>query len=536
MDSESTADCLQGVGKRSSSAGVRKVVQICLWLVAMLPVSAKELNPDTVAILYNSAVPESRDLAETFRKARNIPEDNLIGLEMPAAQNISREDYIGKIQNPLRSEFDKRSWWSRGKDANGVLLPTSNDIRVLVLMKGIPLKILPAPLPEGFKVPEDDPVAGRNEASVDSELAMFGVEGVPMQGVLKNAFFDSEKRISESAVPFLVLTCRIDAPTFDTCKHMIQDALDAEKTGLWGRAYVDIANKYPQGDEWLNAIVIANRSAGIPTSVDRFDDTLPMNYPMMDASLYYGWYDWNLSGPFLNPAFRFRKGAVAMHLHSFSADQLSDPAKNWSAGLLEKGAAVTIGNVFEPYLGLTHYFEILHKRLLAGHTWVEACWMSIPVTSWQGVILGDPFYRPFLHLDNTGEMIAEDKDFRALRAAAMKWPSDTATRQKQLMGAAVRMKSGVVAEAVGLEAVEAGRMVEGALWFRSAEESYSSPQDKLRQRLNVAAIERREGRKDLAIRDLKLIREAYGTLPEVTAAKAWLDILDPPAPPPATPK
>lgn len=529
-------DGLQGSAERSSFAGVRRIIRICLWLVAVLPVSAKELDPHSVAVLYNSAVPESKQLADTFREARNIPEGNLIGLEMPVAQEISREDYITKIQNPLRAEFDKRSWWSRGKDASGVLLPTSNDMRVLVLMKGVPLKIQPAPLPEGFKVPENDPIAGRNEASVDSELAMFGAEGLPIQGVLKNAFFGSEKPISESAFPFLILTSRIDGASFATCERMIQDALEVEKTGLWGMAYVDIANKFPQGDEWLNAIVIENRNAGIPTVVDRFDDTLPMNYPMTDAALYYGWYDWNLSGPFLNPAFKFRKGAVAMHLHSFSADQLQDPMKNWSAGLLEKGAAATIGNVYEPYLGLTHYFEILHKRLLAGHTWVEACWMSIPVASWQGITLGDPFYRPFLHLDNTGKMAAGDNDFRALRAAAMKWPSDSATRQKQLMGAAVRMKSGIVSEAIALEAVEGGRMAEGALWFRNAEEHYQVPQDKLRQRLNLAAIERKEGRKDLAIRDLKAIGETYGSLPEATAAKGWLDILDPPAPPPATPK
>ena len=79
-------------------------------------------------------------------------------------------------------------------------------------------------------------------------------------------------------------------------------------------------------------------------------------------------------------------------------------------------------------------------------------------------------------------------------------------------------------------------MAEGALWFRNAEENYQVPQDKLRQRLNLAAIERKEGRKDLAIRDLRAIADAYGSLPEATAAKGWLDILDPPAPPPATPK
>ncbi len=502
---------------------------------AVLPSPAKEINPDTVVVLYNSAVPESKKLAETYRKARNIPEDNLIGLEMPAVQDIPRTDYISKIQDPLRAEFEKRAWWSRGKDANGMLLPTSNDMRVMVVMKGVPLKIQPAPVPKGFKPPANDPIAARNEASVDSELAMFGLEGMPSEGVLKNAFFQSEKPISETSFPFLILTARIDAPSFATCERMITDAIEAEKNGLWGRAYVDIANKFPQGDEWLNGVVTANRSAGIPTVTDRFNDTLPMNYPMTDASLYYGWYDWNLSGPFLNPDFRFRKGAVAMHLHSFSADQLADPAKNWSAGLLEKGAAVTIGNVYEPYLGLTHYFDILHKRLLDGHTWVEACWMAMPVASWQGIVLGDPLYRPFLHLDGSGEMMPEDNDYRALRAAALKWPGDSATRQKQLMAAALRMKSGIVCEAVALEAGESGKSAEASLWFRNAEEHYTVQQDKLRQRLNLVAVARKDGHKDLAVRDLKAIAGAYGTLPEARAAKGWLDILDPPAPPHATP-
>ena len=49
-------------------------------------------------------------------------------------------------------------------------------------------------------------------------------------------------------------------------------------------AYVDIANKFPQGDQWLEAVVKANAEAGIPTVVDRFNDTLPKNYPMTEAA------------------------------------------------------------------------------------------------------------------------------------------------------------------------------------------------------------------------------------------------------------
>lgn len=514
----------------------KAVFLLVLWGCAALSAMGKEIRPDSVAILYNIAAPDSKKLAETYSKARGIPEDNIIGLDMPVTADISREDYISKIQNPLRAEFDRNSWWSRAKDASGVLLPSANDIKVLVIMKGVPLRILAAPLPEGFKVPENDPIAGRNEASVDSELAMFGVEGVPSQGVLKNVYFQNDKPISEARFPFLVLTARIDGASFETCERMIRDAVEAEKTGLWGKAYVDIANKFPQGDEWLNGVVTANLAAGIPTVVDRFNDTLPLNYPMTDAALYYGWYDANLSGPFLNPEFRFRKGAVALHIHSFSAEQLADPMRNWSAGLLEKGAAVTVGNVFEPYLGLTNHFDILHKRLLEGHSWVEACWISMPVASWQGVVLGDPLYRPFLHLDGSGEIAPADNDYRALRAARLKWSGDSEERKKQLIRAAERMQSGIISEAIGLEAVEAGRGGEAEVWFGSAKKQYKDKADQLRQDFQIAATHRAADRKNVAVNLMKTIERDYAGTPGVSAAKAWLDILDPPPPPPATPK
>jgi uncharacterized protein (TIGR03790 family) len=80
-------------------------------------------------------------------------------------------------------------------------------------------------------------------------------------------------------LPFLILTARIDAASHATCERMIRDAIEAEKTGLWGMAYVDIANKFPQGDQWLETVV-SETPAGIPTVVDRFNDTLPKNYPM----------------------------------------------------------------------------------------------------------------------------------------------------------------------------------------------------------------------------------------------------------------
>jgi len=517
---------------------MRMVAMLMAW-VGLLPVIRAGIPVASVALLYNSADAESRELAMFYQKARSIPSENLIGLDLPKAKDITRQQYEDTLQNPLREIFDDRRWWSRAYDSDkGVTIPVRNQIQVLVTFRGVPLRIKPAPKPEVAEASApQDPVADRDEAAVDSELSMIGVEGVPITGVMQNRFFKSEISHREAKLPFLILTARIDAASKATCERMISDAIAVEKSGLWGRGYIDIANKFPQGDAWLQSIASESAGFGIPTVVDGFNETMPKNYPMLDASIYYGWYDWHVGGPFLNPSFRFRKGAVAVHLHSFSAEQLQDSKKNWCAPLLEKGAAVSVGNVYEPYLHLTHHLEILHQRLLAGHTWVESAWMAMPVCSWQGVLLGDPLYRPFLHRSGSGEILEPDIEFRALRAAVLQWPKSSHERQGQLAHAADRMQSGILAETMGLELTASGRHPEATTWFLRARSFYQNTPDKMRIDFHMIAMDRKSGRKESALKAIRDARMRYGPIPEAEALTPWELLLDPPPPPPkAKPK
>lgn len=532
---------LHDASSEACSPPMKMMAWILLLLTGISASASAAISPRTVVVLYNSAVPESLALAEMYREARGIPEENLIALKMPIAADITREEYEKSILKPLRSEFEQRAWWQRQSDAHGMKMPVVNRMQALVLMKGVPLRIKPAPKPAqkpGEPVPPvnlQNPTLGHDEASVDSELAILGVEGLSVDGALPNQFYKSSKSFEDAKLPFLMLTARIDAPTVATCERMIRDAVEAEKGGLWGMAYIDIANKFPQGDQWLETVVTENSRVGIPSVVDRYADTLPKNYPMNDAAIYYGWYDWNVSGPFLNNRFQFCKGAIAMHLHSFSAEQLTNAAQNWSGALLEKGAAVTIGNVYEPYLHLTHDFGLLHQRLLEGFSWGEACWMAMPATSWQGVVLGDPLYRPFRRLDGSGMKQNREIPYRALRAATMEWGKNPHQRFKQLGLAADRMKNGVLAEALGLDYLAVKDRAAAAKWFRSAQNLYPDEVDQLRQDFHLISIDRSTDRKDLAIRSLRDAQVRYDKIPEADALKAWLDILDPPPPPPADP-
>jgi uncharacterized protein (TIGR03790 family) len=93
--------------------------------------------------------------------------------------------------------------------------------------------------------------------------------------------------------------------------------------------------------------------------------------------------------------FRFRRGAVAYHLQSFSGADIRDPEKHWVGPLLVHGACATAGAVYEPFLGGTPQVDVLVARLLEGYAWGEAAWMAQPQVSWQICFIGDPLYRPF---------------------------------------------------------------------------------------------------------------------------------------------
>jgi uncharacterized protein (TIGR03790 family) len=525
---------LPGMNRATSSIFRTVTVAICcLCPVITFRSHAQDLNPSQVLVIYNKACPDSDKLAELYQVERKIPNDQILGLTLPTASDISREEYDIQLLKPLREHFSAKGWWKRGKDRSGLMRPKENRIRAIVLMRGVPLRIKATPVDPKEKLSAERIMVTSDQASVDSELSLFGIEFPHYKGPVPNDFFGSQNLLSKARSPHLVLVSRIDAPTFEVCKNMISDAVQTETHGLWGRAYVDIANKFPQGDAWLKNIVFQNIKSGIPTVADHFSDTLPSGYPMSDASIYYGWYERNVNGPFLNPSFKFRSGAIAFHIHSFSAEQLTDPNKNWSAALLTRGAAATVGNVYEPFLHNSHHLDILHDRLLRGWTFAEAAAAAMPVHSWQGMVLGDPLYRPFMHFSGTGEILEKDRDFRAIRAASRQWPDDDNLRMKKLELANQKLATGRLAESLANEYLIKKDIPNAQIWFKKARDSYKENSDKLRQDLQLIAIERTRKNDLFAIQLIQSAQKNYGNLPEAEALAKWLDILQKSVPPAA---
>ncbi|TAE89727.1 MAG: TIGR03790 family protein, partial [Verrucomicrobia bacterium] len=222
-------------------------------------------------MLYNSAVPESVALAKSYQKARSIPTVNLIGLEMPDREEITRQEYDDLIRKPLRDEFEKRVWWRLGPAEGNMEVAVENRMQVMVCMRGVPLKIARVvaaeaaekkPAAAGEKPQAEQPFAVANEASVDSELSILSWSGHPLNGPLKNAFYESKQGIEEVSLPYLMLVGRVDGPNYAICERMICDAVATEQHGLWGRAYIDLAQFYPEGEAWLRSCAFQSADAG----------------------------------------------------------------------------------------------------------------------------------------------------------------------------------------------------------------------------------------------------------------------------------
>jgi len=309
-----------------------------------------------------------------------------------------------------------------------------------------------------------------------------------ISGPLQNPYFQSYRAIAEVQNSTVLLVCRLDAPEVATVRRMITDAVETEKSGLWGRAYIDGAHNFTPslgiGDRWLAQARDQLHKAGVPLIYDDTPEIFPNGYPMTDCALYYGWYTDKIAGPFTQPDFQFVPGAVAVHIHSFSASTLHDENSGWAGPLLSKGAAATIGNVYEPYLQLTAHLDVLNDRLLHGFTFAESAYMASPVLSWMSVMVGDPLYRPYaswLQIDVQTQSAKDASAWQMYNEFAGKNAARPAAEFRTLAEkAAVSARNCPMLEDLGSIEARDGDLSAATNDFQQARTCYTKPDDIVR--------------------------------------------------------
>ncbi|MEP6936548.1 MAG: TIGR03790 family protein, partial [Chthoniobacterales bacterium] len=403
----------------------------------------------------------------------------------------------------------------------------ATSIRFVALMKGIPLKIRAVSAPYPGDVPSAGPVSTRTEASVDSELAVLGLFSPQISGAVPATYFQSYRPILNFDNAATLLVCRLDAPSAATVRRMITDSVETERNGLWGRAFVDAAQNKSGGleigDHWLAEITAQLHKTGVPVIYDDAPETFPDGYPITDCALYYGWYSPNVNGAFASPTFRFRPGAVAVHIHSYSAATLRDPDAHWVGPLLTRGAAASVGNVYEPYLQLTTHLDILNDRLLHGFTLAESAYMATQAVSWMTVIVGDPLYRPYaswLQLERTPEAARLSSDWKMYHEFAVK---DAGRAVPEFRAAARQIawrgRNAPMLEDLGLAEARDGNFSKATSCFGEARTLYSTRDDILRVVLEEANAWIKQGRTKRALDLLRGVNRIVADAPSAPLLK-----------------
>ncbi|CAI8263248.1 MAG: Uncharacterised protein [Opitutia bacterium UBA7350] len=394
-----------------------------LWLVPLVPLFlANAGEPKRLIILANSASGDSLSLARFYAEKRSVPKSNIIALPMPLEETISVEEYVERIHNPLLEVLLERGLISGGKastkDAYGRnwLRVGIHDVGYLVPVYGVPLRISnddERMAPDGGKM-----MAGLrfNRAAVDSELALLARPGHrSMAAYSQNGFF-KEKEPSTDLLRSLLRVSRLDGPNVKAVRSLIERTLDAEAVGLQGRAYFDLGGPHKQGDEWFRQAIKLVKNAYFDTTIEPSKRLLDERDRFDEPAIYMGWYKPHAYGNFKIANWNVPPGALALHLHSFSATTVRNTNRYWLGALLEMGFCATVGNVYEPYLQYTHYPHLLLECLLEGGTFGEAAAYSIPVFSWMGVAIGDPLYRPFKN-EFDSPMSSEKSAYAIIREA-----------------------------------------------------------------------------------------------------------------------
>ncbi len=405
-------------------------IGVIFSLLFGLAMPAFSLEPEQILIVANSDIAASVRIAQYYCEKRGVPTDNVLALPLGAGLNdtISRDDYVKRLAEPIRKKLSSFEF--------------GTEIKCLLTTYGMPIKVgKRGPLKdqedkirqlkrlaerERIKIEqlkqngvadtsremkdtkrklaqlqsEIDPVIGKEtNASVDSELSMVLLGNYELYRWQPNRLKDNLLGLNFDTL----MVSRLDGPSFEIAKGLIDKAIMAEKTGLRGIAYIDsrgiIDDKKPYSSGYFDqslrdlAVFIRFRTE-IAVKEERTEKVFEPGVCSQTA-IYCGWYSLKK----YVDAFDFVDGAIGYHISSLEAVDLRDPNSNqWCPAMLKDGIAATLGAVAEPYLHSFPQPKEFFLELFNGRCLVEAYYRTKPFNSWQLVLIGDPMYRPFKNL------------------------------------------------------------------------------------------------------------------------------------------
>lgn len=505
---------------------------------ALAQVHDPRADGSQTVVVYNRQMAESRELAEYYAEARGVPSSQVLGFDLPTVETMSRAEFREQLEEPLLAVLLDQGLFTvtdekQARSRDGEIRPwlKAAKVRYLTLCYGVPLKIArdPALMESGQNRLSEQ--LRRNEAAVDSELALLPANSrnLPLVGPLANPAFGQTNLARLDPTNGVWAVGRLDGPTAAIARGLVDKAMEAETNGLWGRAYVDLRGLTNSpalvGDQWLSGFADVLRRTGYETIVDTQPATFPAAFPMSQIAFYAGWYDAEVSGPFGRKEVEFMPGAIVYHLHSFNALSVRTWNRHWVGPLLAKGATATMGSVEEPYLELTPNLATFAGVLIGfGYNFGEAALAAQPVLSWQNTVVGDPLYRPF-GVRGSAEHIGVrftrlHEDLASRESPLLSWAflqivnfqlvtgHDPARLAVELGQHAALGQSGILQEKLGDLYYQSGKLSDAMRAYSRALTLELSPLQKTRVLLTLAQLQGLLGREMQALEQYeRLLRE-----------------------------
>ncbi|MGC4052609.1 MAG: TIGR03790 family protein [Paludibaculum sp.] len=354
-----------------------------LFLFSSIAGTCAGLTPSDVLVLGNRNSALSRSIAEYYARQRHIPADQVLFLDMPVVEEISRGEFNSRIAAPLGDFLRKKNWIDR--------------ILAIVTTSDVPLKI------------EGSLGTKGTAASVDSELATLYVDlrSVPheLPGPIQNPFYGSGRPIAHPEFPLYLVT-RLTGYSFQDVRAIIDRAQMARNQGI-----VVLDQRAPGvdiGDNWLARA--ANR---LPKERALLEGTEKVVYGAKFVIGYASWGSNDRNRHERDVRFQYLPGAIVTEFVSTDGRTFREPPATWvpggawknraehwanspqtmSADFLRQGATGVSGHVYEPFLEQTPHPELLFPAYLAGRSLAESFWSAIPGLSWMNIVVGDPLCR-----------------------------------------------------------------------------------------------------------------------------------------------
>jgi uncharacterized protein (TIGR03790 family) len=243
----------------------------------------------------------------------------------------------------------------------------------------------------------------QSDAALDSELSMIAWGVYPRGGWQPNPM--SIHAQAQRGIEPVLMVARLDGPTPELVRNMIETSIAIERDGLKGKIVIDSRGLPPREldgklsaygafDQLLRNLAALLKSKTQLTLVfDEKPDVIQPAAAVDEVAVYCGWY----SVDKYVPGMKFTRGAVGMHIASFTMGGLRTAyAGDWARGLLSDGCVATVGAVSEPLLTAFPQPDEFIPLLLTGKlTLAEAYWRTTPMVSWKLSLIGDPLYTPY---------------------------------------------------------------------------------------------------------------------------------------------